>query len=247
MTTTQMTFTVESLRAAHATPAPSMFGPSAQYVERTNAPAPTPAFRAPTARQRELLAKLFGERADVAAAEQIKAEVNALLAAGTLDFDAVSQSITDLIAIPRAGQAPAAPKAVPVRGGAWTNVPDGRYAVESATGNNDLDFFLVTTDDEEGDWFGFRRVERVIGGNPEAPVKGQARRAALEAIVNSTYERPLMTFKGETYGGNGTFTGPAGAAMRYSDEIGQCCRCNRSLTRIESRQAGIGPVCAKAN
>ena len=201
-----------------------------------------PAVRRPTAAQRDLLKALFAERAGHPEAERIRAEINAIMAAGGLTFEVVSATITDLKAIPRAKAAPASGGGV--KGGTWESVPDGRYAVPSATGNNDLDFFMVETETEDGDWKGFRRVYRVIGGNVEAQVKGPVRRAALEAIRDAVYERPVMTFEGEEYGGNGTFTGPEGAAMRYSDEIGQCHRCNRSLTRIESRQAGIGPVCA---
>jgi hypothetical protein len=232
--TTQLSFSVEALRAAHAAPASPSPTPNFRRGTPQTAPSTPVAERRPTGPQRDLLKTLFAERAGNPEAERIRGEINAIMQAGGLTFEVVSATITDLKAIPK----PAA-----VRGGAWTEVPDGRYAVPSATGNNDLDFFLVTTEDEEGDWFGFRRVERVIGGNPEAPVKGQPRRAALEAIVAAEYDRPIMTFEGREYGG-GTYAGPEAAAIRYADTIGECGRCGRSLTKYESRAAGIGPVCA---
>lgn len=36
---------------------------------------------------------------------------------------------------------------------------------------------------------------------------------------------------------------PIGAAIRYALEIGNCCRCNATLTDERSRHYGIGPEC----
>lgn len=37
-----------------------------------------------------------------------------------------------------------------------------------------------------------------------------------------------------------------GAAMRYAEKIGNCCRCNAELTDGRSRYFGIGPECEKS-
>jgi hypothetical protein len=104
------------------------------------------------------------------------------------------------------------------------DIPAGYYAVKSLTGNNDLDFFRVDRP-TEGRWAGRTFVKRIIGGNPEAQVRGQQARAALEAIIKA---------------------GPDSAMALYGQEIGQCGRCNRHLTDETSRALGIGPVCRSA-
>jgi hypothetical protein len=104
---------------------------------------------------------------------------------------------------------------------ALKGVPEGYYAVESRTGNNDLDFFRVHIPDE-GKWKGYVFVERVIGGRPDAPVKGLQARFALAAILEAGVEE---------------------AKQRYGQEVGQCSECNRHLTDEESRRAGKGPYC----
>ena len=100
-------------------------------------------------------------------------------------------------------------------------VPAGYYAVESATGNNDLDFFRVDRPDE-GKWAGYTFVKRVIGGHPEYRVKGAEARAVLARIAAAGVED---------------------AATKYGTEIGRCYRCNKTLTDELSRKLGIGPKC----
>jgi len=102
-----------------------------------------------------------------------------------------------------------------------SSVPAGFYAIESLTGNNDLDFVRVDRPDK-GKWAGYVFVKRIVGGHPEFPVKGAAKHAVLQAIADE---------------------GPAVAAQRYGSEIGKCCHCGRTLTDEESRKLGIGPVC----
>jgi Family of unknown function (DUF6011) len=102
-------------------------------------------------------------------------------------------------------------------------VPAGYYAVESATGKNDLDFFRVDVP-EKGKWEGFTFVKRVIGGHPEYRVKGAEARAVLARIAAAGVED---------------------AAVKYGQEIGRCYRCNLTLTDELSRSLGIGPVCRK--
>lgn len=246
-----MALTVETLRAAHAAaPAPEMFGPSAQFRARQIATgsAPNPV----TAKQIDYLKRLFAERTGNADAMTLRNGLLAAYKAGGLTSKVASATIKMLTEDenfkPVRAAAPATSPASAPRGGAWANVPDGRYAVESATGNNDLDFFLVSTaGEDEGEWAGMRRVERVIGGNADAPVKGQARRAALEAIVAATYTAPAreVTLEDGTTGiiPARDASGAEGAALRYADEIGRCIRCNRHLTDLTSRINGLGPVC----
>lgn len=172
--------------------------------------------------------------------------------AGLLTRDAngkwAADHIGDCPPPPAPAAAPTAPATGAPRGGAWTEVPDGRYAVPSATGNNDLDFFLVSTaGEDEGEWAGMRRVERIIGGDRDAPVKGLARRAALEAIRDASYVTGAVEVTMPD-GVTGTIpardlTGPDAAAIRYADEFTRCGKCNRSLTDLTSRINGIGPVC----
>jgi hypothetical protein len=101
------------------------------------------------------------------------------------------------------------------------DVPSGYYAVDSLTGNNDLDFFSIEKK-TEGRWAGRTFVNRVIGGRSETSVRGKTVREALEAIEAA---------------------GPAKASARYGQEIGRCGKCNRTLTDELSRSLGIGPVC----
>jgi Family of unknown function (DUF6011) len=103
----------------------------------------------------------------------------------------------------------------------WEDIPKGHYATDRLTGNNDLDFWRVDKP-TEGRWAGFVFVKRVIGGKPDAPVKGTTRFKALSTIREADPEK---------------------AAIRYGQEIGRCWRCNRHLTDETSRALGIGPDC----
>lgn len=104
-----------------------------------------------------------------------------------------------------------------------TRMPEvaaGHYAIPSLTGNNDLDFFRVDRP-TEGKWAGYTFIKRVIGGRPNAPVRGQTAREALVAISRN----------------------PEAAALQYATELGRCSKCNRHLTDELSRQLGMGPEC----
>lgn len=113
----------------------------------------------------------------------------------------------------------------PAPSGSYPKVPGGYYAIDSATGNNDLDFFCVQIGKVGTKWEGFPFVKRVVGGHPEFSVQGQAARKVLERILDA---------------------GVDGAAALYGQEIGRCGICNRTLTDEASRAAGIGPVCRQA-
>lgn len=103
----------------------------------------------------------------------------------------------------------------------FPNIPAGYYAVESRTGNNDLDFFMVVRP-EKGYWKERTFVKLVIGGHPNQPVRGSEARSVLERIEAAGIQE---------------------AKELYGKEIGKCGECNRSLTDEESRRIGIGPVC----
>jgi hypothetical protein len=101
------------------------------------------------------------------------------------------------------------------------DIPAGHYAVQSATGNNDLDFYRVDRP-EEGRWAGRTFVKRVIGGHPNQKLWGAQAVQALKQIEKAGVEA---------------------ARQKYGVEIGQCWRCNRHLTDELSRERGIGPDC----
>lgn len=98
-----------------------------------------------------------------------------------------------------------------------SDVADGYYAIES-TGDNDLVFYRVTSSEKWG-----RSVQMIVGGHADTYVARKAVPGILARIAADE-----------------------GAAKRYADEIGNCYRCNRTLTDEASRAAGIGPVCAAA-
>lgn len=113
------------------------------------------------------------------------------------------------------GDCPAAPAAAPT-----ADVPAGHYAVPSATGANDLEYFRVDHTDS-----GRTYVKLVIGGHPEYNARGAHAARLLAAVAEHGVEH---------------------SARLYGQTIGRCCRCNRTLTDQVSRAAGIGPECAKA-
>lgn len=112
-------------------------------------------------------------------------------------------------------------EAIASSGTTTSTVPAGHYAVESATGNNDLDFFRVDVP-ETGKYAGRTFVKRVIGGHPDFNVPSSQVDGVLARIVAA---------------------GVSEAATKYGVEIGRCYVCNRTLTDDLSRSLGIGPHC----
>ena len=168
---------------------------------------------APSEKQITFLRTLLAERAGIADAEQIRDGLNAARECGALTRQVVSGAIDCLLKIKvqrRATEVVETPE-----------VPEGHYAVASATGNNDLDFYRVDVV-TEGRWAGRTFVKRVIGGRPDSPVRGAEGIAALKRIVEA---------------------GPEAAAVLYGQEVGRCYACNRHLTDETSRSLGIGPDC----
>jgi hypothetical protein len=123
--------------------------------------------------------------------------------------------------VPAGAKVSSKPEATREERSPYPDVPEGHYAVPSATGNNDLDFWRVQRP-AEGQWRGRTFVRRVIGGRPSVSVRGRTAKEALTAILEAD---------------------PAKAAQRYGQEIGRCSRCNRHLTDETSRQYGKGPDC----
>lgn len=101
------------------------------------------------------------------------------------------------------------------------SVRDGYYALPSATGNNDLDFFWVHTSG------GARTVDRIIGGHAPQPLPKSQKDAVTDRLVALSPE--------EAYE----------AQALYGREIGRCGRCGRLLTDETSRAVGLGPDCAQ--
>lgn len=165
----------------------------------------------PTEKQVAFLTTLVNERT---VDQHGITDVAALVAAGLSKRDC-SGLIERLLAMPKAAK----PVGTPATDS--PDVPEGYYAVDSATGNNDLDFYKVDCP-QDGKWAGRVFVKRVIGGHPETPVRGTEAKAALGRIAAAGWQA---------------------AAERYGQEIGRCGKCNRTLTDEESRAHGIGPVC----
>jgi len=101
-------------------------------------------------------------------------------------------------------------------------ITEGRYAVDSLSGNNDLDFYMVDKP-TSGRWAGYTFVSMIVGGHDRIPVKSARRHDVLRVIAE---------------------TGPEVAAMIYSNETRRCNKCDIELTKYASRQLGKGRTCA---
>jgi hypothetical protein len=98
------------------------------------------------------------------------------------------------------------------------SVPAGHYAIASE-GENDLMFVRVDRN------AGYPvRIKMIVGGHPDTTIPAKRVKGILARIIEAGVEA---------------------AAVLYGHELGQCCRCNRTLTDETSRAAGIGPECAK--
>lgn len=106
----------------------------------------------------------------------------------------------------------------------FDDIPDAYYALRDAEDSSHIIFYRVSTwarpwkdEDRPG-----RKVQHVVGGDKLYPMNRVAARTILRQIREA---------------------GPRKAAKLYADEIGQCCRCNRTLTDDHSREVGMGPTC----
>ena len=126
--------------------------------------------------------------------------------------------------LPGACPAPASPAPAPATSKAAADLPDvpaGHYAIASE-GDNDLLFVRVDRPDS-GAYAGATFVKMVVGGRPDMNLPRKQVPGVLARILDA---------------------GVDAAGARYGQEIGRCCRCNRTLTDEASRAAGIGPDCA---
>jgi hypothetical protein len=98
-------------------------------------------------------------------------------------------------------------------------VPAGHYAIDW---NGTLGFFQVDRP-TEGRWAGYTFVKQQAS-DETYPVRNRQQREAILAKISED--------------------GTEEAMLRYGKEIGRCGHCNRTLTNEESRQRGIGPICA---
>lgn len=102
------------------------------------------------------------------------------------------------------------------------DIPEGYYAVDSLTGNNDVDFFCVDKP-EKGQWAGHVFVKQIVGGDQWFPCKGRRKYEVLEAIT-----RVGWNIAGE----------------RFAAERKECYKCLSDLTKYASRSLGLGRTCA---
>lgn len=101
------------------------------------------------------------------------------------------------------------------------SVPAGRYAVVEDDRTNVINFYKVDRP-EDGRWAGYVFVNQQVS-DTEYPVKNRTRKAAVLAAIGVNVRE---------------------AMERYGRELGECGHCGRTLTNDESRERGIGPVCA---
>lgn len=109
----------------------------------------------------------------------------------------------------------------------YAHVLDGRYAVASLTGNNDLDFFKVDVPDK-GNWAGYLFVKRILGGgaNGESRTERVSKATALGWLAKLDCDATVQQ-----------------SMAIYGQAIGVCGKCGRELSDEMSRARGIGPDC----
>jgi hypothetical protein len=109
-----------------------------------------------------------------------------------------------------------APKAV---WDAFTDVPNGYYAVRDAKVEGKIHYYRVSRS-KSGQYVNIQEM----ASDTLYPVRPWSRAIEILKIIR---ER-----------------GPETAAILFGRTIGRCCRCGRTLTDADSRTAGIGPDCA---
>lgn len=168
----------------------------------------------PTITERQLgyLQSLVTERPQWAEAEGVKVDE-----LHTLTKSSASALIAHALAVPKEVQTKEGSGAAEDLG-----VAPGYYAIPSATGNNDLDFYAVKAGKNK--WSGRVFVDRVIGGRPDRGLRASEGIKALKRIKEF---------------------GTDEAGLLYAQQLGRCRACNRHLTDETSRELGIGPECRK--
>jgi hypothetical protein len=101
-------------------------------------------------------------------------------------------------------------------------IPAGRYAIDSLNTPGETRFYKIDRP-TEGRWAGYTFV-KVQAGDEHHDIRNRQQRAAILAQIAKD--------------------GVQAAMERYGRELGHCGHCGRTLTNDESRERGIGPVCA---
>ena len=101
-------------------------------------------------------------------------------------------------------------------------VPAGRYAIDTSVHAVNGTAFYKVDRPTEGKWAGRVFVKQIVGDDEQRLSQKQGL-----AIIAKIAE-----------------AGAEAASARYGHEIGECGICGRTLTNDESRERGIGPVCA---
>lgn len=105
----------------------------------------------------------------------------------------------------------------------YDKVPDGHYALEMPNDElNPIHFYRVNTGKNGTRREGFQFLDR-YASDDLYPVRGAMRTEVMERLEAD----------------------PKAAAVLYGHKTERCCLCQRKLTRPESREAGIGPVCSE--
>lgn len=177
-----------------------------------------------TEKQLSFLRSLMTDKAALLGldADEAAAKLDAWLP--TLDMNQASENIDKALdAVKKLRKGGAATTAKPAAPAQWESVVEGRYAIPTQDGaKNELAFYKVDRP-TEGRWAGYVFVKRLVG--PEEQRLSQKQSAAILAKI-------------------GEF-GAEKASKLYGKEIGHCGVCGRRLTNDESREAGIGPICAQ--
>lgn len=105
----------------------------------------------------------------------------------------------------------------------WPDLPDGRYALLMPEDEvNPIHFFTVRTSDFGDKWDGYQNLKRHVSDD-RIKVSNKIRVEVMERLNEN----------------------PKEASLLFGRETEHCGVCGRELTRPESREAGIGPVCAE--
>lgn len=181
---------------------------------------------APTKPQIKFLTDLLNELAEVASVEHVDAlreSYRQQYREHTLTKTSISAEFDSLKELIRMGREHAAKmsKEVPAQRREFASelagqVPAGRYAITAEAGHT---LFVRVVKFDSGAFI----VVQEIGDDEQRMSKVVARQA-LQKIVDAGIEE---------------------SSMRYGREIGVCGVCGRKLTNEDSRQLGIGPVCAE--
>lgn len=112
----------------------------------------------------------------------------------------------------------------PVLTGGDNELPRGSYAIDTDDPINPVKFYRVWIGDHGHPRYHGKWNVRVQHGPEESSLR--SKRSQVEVALKIAEN-------------------PNAAATKYGHEIGRCGICGRRLTRQESRDRGIGPVCAE--